>query len=142
MENKPTSCPYGGWSSKCLSGAPSTHSKPMDTGHSSHGNFAGYHQRSGHPPEAAKICACGQVVRRRHLGESPNCHLGQSRCSRLDSRAFDTSFTLYSRCANQLRRWRDPRSADTRTTSLLDLRHVSTLLHLQQEQTKMTSQNH
>jgi hypothetical protein len=30
-----------------------------------------YHQRFGHPLEAVKTCACGQMVRRRHLRECP-----------------------------------------------------------------------
>ena len=88
-----------------LSGTSQTRPGPLDTGGSGHGDFAGYHQRFGHSPEAIKTCTCGQVVRRGHLDVCPIATWGNPDATRLDARAFYKTFNLYLSRVNELRQY-------------------------------------
>jgi hypothetical protein len=88
-----------------LSGTSQTRPGPLDTGGSGHGDFAGYHQRFGHSPEAIKTCTCGQVVRRGHLDVCPIATWGNPDATWLDARAFYKTLNLYLSRVNELRQY-------------------------------------
>jgi len=106
--NKPASCLWDGWSSKGFLELPRHVLGRWIQEVSDHGDFAEYHRRFGHPPEAIKTCMCSQVVRRGHLGMCPIATWGNPDAARLDARVFHKTFNLYLRCGNELRQYVRP----------------------------------
>jgi len=103
--NKPASCLWDGWSSKSFLEIPRQVLGRWIQEVSGHGDFAEYHQRFGHPPEATKTCMCGQAVRRGHLSVCPIATWGNPDATRLDARAFYKTFNLYLSRVNELRQY-------------------------------------
>ena len=97
---------------------------------SGHDDFAEYHQRFDYHWSCQDMCVWpdGRPPASRRVSY---CHLGQFRCSLARySCLWQNFYSIFKACQRAPPIWRDPRSADTWATSLLDLRHPLTLLYL------------